>query len=50
MLEDGTFIGYREARPSPDGEFHVCRYQDGTGALIALEGKPKCFWAPMGAS
>lgn len=49
-LEDGTFIGFREARPSPDGQFHVCRYEEGKGKLIALPGKPKCFWAPIGAS
>lgn len=49
-LEDGTFIGYREARVSPDGKYHVCRHNDGKGKLINLPGKPACFWAPMGAS
>lgn len=49
-LKDGTLIPYSAARPSPDGLYHVCRYQDGKGALIRLEGQPACFWAPMGAS
>lgn len=34
------FIPYREARPSPDGEYHLC--------IVA--GEAKCAWAPMGAS
>lgn len=46
-LQDGTMIAYREARPSPDGKYHVCRRQDGTGALIRLPEKPACFWAPQ---
>lgn len=50
MLADGTFIGWREARSSPDGKYHICRHNDGKGALIILPGKPACFWAPMGAS
>lgn len=49
-LEDGTFIRYSEARPSPDNRFHVCRREDGKGALIRLDKQPACFWAPMGAS
>jgi hypothetical protein len=49
-LEDGTFIPYARARPSPDGRFHVCRHQDGQGALIRKQDEPDCFWAPMGAS
>ena len=50
MLKDGTFIGHREARPSPDGRFHICRYEDGKGKMISIPGKPACFWAPIGAS
>lgn len=50
VLEDGTFIAFRDARPSPDGRYHLCRYNDGAGALITVPGKPTCFWAPMGAS
>lgn len=49
-LEDGTFIKYGEARSSPDNRFHVCRRDEGKGALIRLHQKPACFWAPMGAS
>lgn len=50
LLEDGTFVAYNEARPSPDGRFHVCRREDGKGALIRQKEKPACFWAPVGAS
>lgn len=50
LLADGAFVAYGDARPSPDGRFHVCRREDGKGALIRLHEKPACFWAPMGAS
>lgn len=50
VLADGTFIAWREARPSPDGQYHICRREDGKGALITIPGKPHCFWAPVGAS
>lgn len=50
LVEGGTFIAYGEARPSPDGRFHICRREDGKGGLITIPGKPACFWAPMGAS
>jgi hypothetical protein len=46
-LTDDTVIAYSETRPSPDGKFHVCRRQDGKGALIRLHNKPACFWAPV---
>lgn len=49
-LEDGTFVAYSEARASPDDRFHVCRREDGKGALIRIQKKPACFWAPMGSS
>jgi hypothetical protein len=49
-LPDGTIVAHGEARASPDGNFHVCRRQDGTGPLIRLHKKPACFWAPMGSS
>lgn len=49
-LTDGTLIEYAEARPSPDGRFHICRRQDGKGPIIRLHKKPACFWAPIGAS
>ncbi|MCA0401065.1 MAG: hypothetical protein LCH38_09645 [Proteobacteria bacterium] len=50
VLEDGTFIRYQEARASPDGKYHVCRHNNGKGALISVYGKAACFWAPMGSS
>jgi hypothetical protein len=50
QLHDGTIIEHIEARPSPDGRFHVCRRDDGKGALIRMHRKPACFWAPIGAS
>lgn len=50
QMEDGAFIAWHEARPSPDGRFHICRREDGKGDLIRLPEKPACFWAPIGAS
>ena len=50
LLADGTFIAHGEARPSPDQDYHVCRFDDGKGNLIRMPGKPACFWAPMGAA
>ncbi len=50
LLKDGTFIPFGDGRPSPDGRYHICRYDDGRGAMIRMPGKPACFWAPMGAS
>lgn len=49
-LPDGTFIAFSEARASPDQHFHVCRREDGKGALIRIWKKPACFWAPMGST
>jgi len=47
VLFDGTEVPERDAKPSPDENFHVCR-KGGTiqGALIYADGKP-CFWAPV---
>lgn len=47
---DGFFVGYGEARPSPDGLFHICRTQDGKGDLIRPTQKPACAWAPVQGS
>lgn len=45
-LHDGTVLTDDDARPSPDGRFHVCRTGGNPkGAVIYAEGKP-CFWAP----
>lgn len=50
VLSDGTLIPYHEARPSPDGQFHVCRHGGNTrGAVIRAHDRP-CLWVPMGAS
>ena len=47
VLFDGTEVAERDAKPSPDENFHVCR-KGGTikGELIYADGKP-CFWAPV---
>ncbi|CAN1565421.1 hypothetical protein MCEMSEM23_02899 [Rhabdaerophilaceae bacterium] len=47
QLQDGTVVEHAEARPSPDGRFHVCRRQDGKGPLIRMNKAPACFWAPV---
>lgn len=45
-LADGTVIADADAKPSPDGRFHVCRYGGHPrNAVIFTEMKP-CFWAP----
>lgn len=49
IVEGNTFVSYKEARVSPDGQYHICRKENGKGALISTE-KGACFWAPMGAS
>lgn len=50
VLADGTLIPYHEARPSPDGRFHVCRHGGSTlGSVIRANDRP-CLWVPMGAS
>lgn len=50
LVEGKTFVGYADARPSPDGKFHICRYQDGKAGVIRPVNQPFCFWAPQGAS
>lgn len=50
MLHDGTVIEHAEARPSPDGRFHLCRHNDGKGGLIRKHKAPACFWAPIEGS
>lgn len=47
---DGFFVSHGEARPSPDGLFHICRTQDGKGELIRPTQKPACAWAPVQGS
>ncbi|MBN8532445.1 MAG: hypothetical protein J0L51_00010 [Rhizobiales bacterium] len=47
---DGFRVSHGEARPSPDGLFHICRREDGKGDLIRLPGKPACVWAPVEGS
>lgn len=50
VLGDGTLVPYHEARPSPDGKFHVCRHGGSTqGAVVRALDRP-CLWVPMGAS
>ncbi|MGL5447874.1 MAG: hypothetical protein ACRDBL_11250 [Rhabdaerophilum sp.] len=47
---DGFPVRHNEARPSPDGRFHICRREDGKGDLIRKEKGPACAWAPMEGS
>lgn len=46
-LHDGVVVPFSAARPSPDGQFHVCR-QGGaaSGALISPTNQQPCLWAP----
>jgi hypothetical protein len=50
LVEGSTFVRHQDARPSPDGQFHICRHQDGKGAMIAIPGRAACFWAPIEGS
>lgn len=48
LLDDGMLIPYSQARTSPDGKFHICRRNgERSGALIAPDKRPVCFWAPQ---
>ena len=50
-LADGVIVPFDQARPSPDGKFHVCRRGgQADGALIVPDKKLPCLWAPEGAS
>lgn len=50
ILADGAVVPYREARPSPDGRFHVCRRGGrADGEVIRPSAKPACLYAPQPA-
>ncbi len=51
-LFDGTVIPYANARPSPDGRFHVCRRGGAANGAVIVPGsqknpQPPCLWAPV---
>ena len=49
VLSDGQRVRVQDARPSPDGRFHVCRrYGQANGSVIRPEGKPVCLYTPQG--
>lgn len=48
-LHDGIVLKDEDAKPSPDGRFHVCRTGGNPrGAVIYTDGRP-CFWMPAPA-
>ena len=50
LLTDGSIVPYREARPSPDGRFHVCRKGGRRdGEVIRPSAKPACLYVPQPA-
>lgn len=50
ILTDGAIVPYREARPSPDGRFHVCRRGGRPdGEVIRPSAKPQCLYVPQPA-
>jgi len=50
LIKERVTVPYGDARPSPDGRFHICRNELGKGNLITPTGKKPCLWAPEGAS
>jgi len=46
LKKERITIPFEAARPSPDGQFHLCRDELGKGKLITPYGRPPCFWAP----
>lgn len=47
QLKEGDYIPRAKARISPDGHYHICRYntENSTGAMITSRDVP-CFWYP----
>lgn len=51
VTADGVFIAQSQARPSPDGRFHICRHGGrAVGGVISPHGRPVCLWAPVPGS
>lgn len=47
VLWDGRRVSYRDVKPSPDGQFHLCEHK---WAENTADRKILCFWAPVGGS
>lgn len=45
-LKEGEYIPRAKARISPDGHYHVCRYQGPTGGGMISSKDLPCFWYP----
>lgn len=51
-LKEGEYIARTKARVSPDGRYHICRYQnryqsdDSATTAIISPGSGICFWYP----
>lgn len=44
---DGVFVAERDARPSRDGRFHICRRAGmADGEMISPTGRPACLFVP----
>jgi hypothetical protein len=48
-LHDGEIVAFAEARPSPDGRFHVCRRGGAAEGAVIRPGRP-CLWVPAQGS
>jgi hypothetical protein len=48
LKKEGIIVPFDAARPSPDGQFHLCRDDLGKGKLIIPYGRQPCLWAPEG--
>jgi len=49
-LHDGVVVPFAEARPSPDGKFHVCRYGGNPKAGVIVADRRPCVFAPASGS
>lgn len=46
LTHDGIFVAEKDARPSRDGRFHVCRQGGRAGADVIFNSKGVCLFVP----
>lgn len=48
VLHDGTVVPFTDARPSPDGRYHVCRLAGSLSGELIRTGRKACLYVPQG--